>query len=244
MFERLLFWIEGVGLRSADLVVGLMPFYNNYAKDRAIDIDHKYLWVSNGIHMDLVRPNHELNYINQEKVRIVYAGSLGIINKIELLLEAVAKLNPNQFELIIAGSGPKVDEVQAYASQYRHITFLGRIKSNEVGGILYRSDIAYLGVRDSELYKYGLSPNKLFDYMNQGIPILYCSNYPAGVDPDNEFMLQCKSSQVDDVVKILQDFKKMPLTKREAMKLASKKAGMRYNYSILSKKYLNALSCI
>jgi len=52
------------------------------------------------------------------------------------------------------------------------------VEKNESLKILLRSDALYFHFQDSPVFRYGISPNKLFDYLASGKPIIFATNAP------------------------------------------------------------------
>ena len=57
----------------------------------------------------------------------------------------------------------------------------GKVLRSQVGPILDLFDVCYAGLQDLEIHQYGVSCNKIFEYMHAGKPIL--ASYSAGFDP-------------------------------------------------------------
>jgi glycosyltransferase involved in cell wall biosynthesis len=53
-----------------------------------------------------------------------------------------------------------------------NLTFLPPVSKSQVISVMKRFDVCYLGLKRKSLYRFGISPNKLFDYMYAGRPIL------------------------------------------------------------------------
>ena len=57
--------------------------------------------------------------------------------------------------------------------------FLGRIPKNAVRSALEACDALYLGWKRRSIYRFGVSPNKLFDYMAAARPIVHATSAPG-----------------------------------------------------------------
>jgi len=75
----------------------------------------------------------------------------------------------------LVGKGTEEKKLKGLASNKKlsNITFLPPVPKNQVQEILKFSDICYLGWRRKRLYRFGISANKIFDYMYSGVPILH-----------------------------------------------------------------------
>ena len=112
------------------------------------------------------------NHFNQEKLRIVYAGNLGISYDIPCILKAAKILEeqfPGKTEFFIAGLGEHLDLIKEYEAKFSNIKYVGRLDFEELMK-LYSS--CHLGLAQ---YAKGATQTvtyKLFDYLGSGLPIL------------------------------------------------------------------------
>ena len=120
--------------------------------------------------------NHQLKKLNKKdniKKTIIYQGSLNMDRGLELLIDAMAFLT--EFNLIIAGDGYLKKKLQKRSHDLgldSKISFLGKVSPDKLPAY---TQMAHVGVSLEEKsglsYTYSL-PNKVFDYINCGIPIL------------------------------------------------------------------------
>ena len=86
---------------------------------------------------------------------------------------------------------------------------LGKIPRAQVESALSQFDVCYAGLQDLDVHKYGISCNKIYEYMYSGKPILGC--YVAGYDPIEESRCGITvapgqtDAQVAALTKLLQD---------------------------------------
>jgi glycosyltransferase involved in cell wall biosynthesis len=84
---------------------------------------------------------------------------------------------------MIWGDGPERLALERRAAEagLSHVRFLGRIPKQSVHDALRACDALYLGWKRSSVYRFGVSPNKLFDYMAAARPIVHATSAP--LDP-------------------------------------------------------------
>ncbi|MBX7268050.1 glycosyltransferase family 4 protein [Micromonospora sp. Llam7] len=107
----------------------------------------------------------------------VYAGAHGPANGLHLLLEA-ARAVP-EIDVVLVGSGVEKPRLRAAADGIRNIRFLDPVPKTEIPDLLHAADIGVHVLADVELFRGGVSPNKVFDYLAAGLPIL--TNSPGTV---------------------------------------------------------------
>src|SRR5699024_357214 len=122
-----------------------------------------------------LQPNCRNN--SNQRLRIVYVGSLNHYYKLTEFCELVGKYGFLEFH--IYGSGVQQKKVERFAEVNKNIYYYGRISPEKVKEVLKRYDLAYNGLKDSKMNQYGISTNKLFEYFYVGLPVIsFCkSNY-------------------------------------------------------------------
>lgn len=107
-----------------------------------------------------------------DKFSLVYAGTLMKFKGIDRLIEVVAQMDNNIFELIICGDGPLKDEVILFSEKYDNILYKGRVSDEDLKSIQENADllvnITAVEVNDKE---FGF-PSKLIYYILSGRPVL------------------------------------------------------------------------
>lgn len=113
---------------------------------------------------------------------VLFAGAHGIANALDTLLDAGKLLEDQPVTICLMGGGQEKERLQLRAHQEKifNVIFLERVNKNEVGGILEFADILYIGLAKTDLFRFGISPNKMFDYMLAARPII--SAIDAGND--------------------------------------------------------------
>jgi glycosyltransferase involved in cell wall biosynthesis len=107
---------------------------------------------------------------------IVYAGAHGPANGLDFVLDAAAELRDElpgvRFVLVGDGLAKPGLRQRADALHLDNVTFLGAVPKNEIPDLLAACDAGLHVLADLPLFLYGVSPNKLFDYLAAGLPVL------------------------------------------------------------------------
>ncbi len=123
-----------------------------------------------------IPPSEEIDKKGQKI--ILYQGALNIGRGLECAIKAMQFMEGTQ--LWIAGDGDIKDELKNLAKKLNvchKVNFLGRIPLSELKYITAQADLGISIEEDMGLnYRYAL-PNKLFDYIQQHIPVMV-SNLP------------------------------------------------------------------
>jgi glycosyltransferase involved in cell wall biosynthesis len=64
----------------------------------------------------------------------------------------------------------------ARAADVPNVAFVGPVPKEQVADAIELFDACYVGYRRSSLYRFGVSPNKLYDYMAAGRPVLFAAD--------------------------------------------------------------------
>jgi len=178
---RFIGWFEKIGYRKSDCIVSLLPNAQEHIEEVAgKKVDFHYL--PNGIDPDLLKYepiDKELKkQIPSDKFIVGYAGTLGLANALEFLVEASKLLKDhNGIQFLVVGEGYLKEELMESVKGNTNIMFLPKIPKNQVQDLLTHFDACFVGRNDTPLFKHGVSANKYFDYMLAGKPILDSNNY-------------------------------------------------------------------
>jgi glycosyltransferase involved in cell wall biosynthesis len=170
---------EDYGYRRADAVVSVLPAAEAHMVSRGMD-PQKFHYVPNGIDLSATRPQSSAPAV-QEAIKpgmftVGFVGTLGRANVLETLIDAARLLAGDEIEIVIVGQGPERDQLMARAADVPNVTFVGSIPKEQVGAAIALFDACYVGYRRSPLYRFGVSPNKLYEYMAAGRPILFAAD--------------------------------------------------------------------
>ncbi len=182
-------FIERFAYKKSDYVISVLSHAKEYMMSMGMD-KSKFFYVPNGVEKTLndrhISVSKErLAKIPYNKFIIGYTGSLGIANDIYTFIDVAEKLKKHKdIFFVLVGDGSEKGKLIKYAERKKidNLLFFGSVAKNEVPAILKRFDVCYLGLQNQPLFKYGVSPTKLFDYMAAAKPILYVidsGNHPV-----------------------------------------------------------------
>ncbi len=104
-------------------------------------------------------------------LRFVFAGNIGRFQNLEALVDAFARLDPNDTELVIVGDGRAKPALQARvkANGIRNVTFRDHMSETEVFEFLLQQDVGLISLAPG-LSNYAF-PSKLWTYLAAGLPV-------------------------------------------------------------------------
>ena len=183
---------EDDAYRDADTVVSMLPCVAEHMRAHGLDL-HKLHIVPNGIALDewqgetaSLAPElaAQLAALKAAGRTIVgYAGSHGLPNALDVLLDAVALVRQEPITFVLVGDG---HEKARLARRVRDegladVLMFAPIPKAQIPALLRCFDIAYIGWQRVPIYRFGIAPNKLMDYMMAGRAVLH--SVEAGNDP-------------------------------------------------------------
>jgi glycosyltransferase involved in cell wall biosynthesis len=176
---RLLSRLERFLYRKADEIVVLAEGTARAIRDNCPEV-RAITFIPNGSDpamMETSRPRSELrSRYGIGGLALVYAGAHGPANGLHLVLDAAEILqregSPAQFILVGDGVEKSALVKRAQDQHLTNVLFLDPVPKEEIGQVLAAADIGLHVLADVPLFRYGVSPNKLFDYMAAGLPVL------------------------------------------------------------------------
>lgn len=177
-FIKHLQWLEDFAYKKSDAVVTVLANAYEHMKTRGLDKD-KFYYIPNGISINELNQIEKLdekivNQIPKNKFIVGYAGTFGIANALDSFIEAAKILKDNNsIAFVLVGDGKEKEKLVKQAKDTKNIFFVDSVKKNQVQSILKYFDLCYIGLKRDPIFRYGVSPNKLFDYMYAEKPTLY-----------------------------------------------------------------------
>jgi glycosyltransferase involved in cell wall biosynthesis len=183
---------ENFAYRKADLVVSMLPKASGYMQEHGMTAE-KFLYVPNGIDIKEWEskresiPNLHKTIISEAKETglflIGYFGTIGLANDLGSLIDAAKHLVNEPIKFILVGQGGELDDLRksVIENKLSNVVFLPHVPKNCIPNLLSKMDVLYIGWKKSPIYRFGISPNKLLDYMMSARPIIH--SIEAGNDP-------------------------------------------------------------
>lgn len=178
--------------KNADKLIFTMPGARDYLKDQGLDkvvnLDNVYT-INNGIDLETFnwQKEHEVYEdpdLDGDGFKVLYTGAVRMVNQVGNLIRAAGACKEKGYEnikFIIVGSGDDKPALMSYAAEHGldNVVFKDRVLKKYVPNILSKGDLNVVTVKDTAIGKYGVSWNKLFEYMASGKPVIvnYDMNY-------------------------------------------------------------------
>lgn len=176
--------LEWLAYRSADLCVGLAPGIVEGIRKRgskSLPVE----MIPNSCDLELFRPDvaaAEMDGIEVGQFVALFTGAHGIANGLDAALDVAAELKKRRrddIRLVFVGDGNRKDALveRAKACGMDNCVFLDPIPKAMLPRIMARANVGLMILDDVPAFYNGTSPNKFFDYISSGLPVLI--NYPG-----------------------------------------------------------------
>jgi glycosyltransferase involved in cell wall biosynthesis len=170
--------LEKYLLYKAERILTLLPGADKYIESVGINTG-KIIWLPNGIDFDIfarVEPKEQ-----DEIFSVMYAGNHGLGNGIETIVncaEIVQKAGYPSIMFRIIGDGPQKNNLIKMATDknLNNIRFEDPVSKQKIPSTLSQADTFILCMKDSPVFRWGISPNKLYDYLCSARPIIFAVN--------------------------------------------------------------------
>lgn len=176
--------LEWVSYHSADRLIGLSPGIVEGISKRGID-KRKIATIPNGCDLDIFsdeRDGWRPNGVEKTDVMAIFTGTHGLANGLDAVVDAATELqkrNRQDIKLVLVGNGMKKDSLMKRAKELglSNLIFHDPVNKAKLAGLMSEADLGLQILANVPAFYYGTSPNKFFDYIAAGLPVL--NNYPG-----------------------------------------------------------------
>lgn len=224
-FIVLLGAVERFLYARADVIVTLLPGSDTHIRavcPRSADIH----WIPNGVEFEQGRgpaPREQ----NGEFVAM-YAGAHGLPNSLDTLVKAagIAARRDREMErhaprirVVLVGDGKEKSNLVRMAADLGldNVSFLDSVPKAEVPALLASADVLVLTLLDSPVFRDGISPNKLFDYMAAGRPVIMSVDTPVDPVKTARAGVTVQPANAEALADAMLNMRDTPIAERDAM---------------------------
>ncbi|WP_246545036.1 glycosyltransferase family 4 protein [Photorhabdus hainanensis] len=252
-FIQLCQFAENSAYKYADMVVSMLPNVQEHTKAHGLGLN-KLNIIPNGVVIDdwvnQLTPLNSLleTLITAEKNKghkiVCYCGAHGRPNALERLLKTASLLHDKPIIFLLVGTGFEKENLikESESLGINNVIFFEPIPKTQIPTLLNKIDIAYIGLQKQSLFRFGISPNKLIDYMMAGKPILCAID--AGNDPVSEVNcgITVKSGKPEDIAQALLKLSELSTEELNQMGQKGKIYALEnHAYSVLADNFIKAI---
>jgi glycosyltransferase involved in cell wall biosynthesis len=174
-------------VNNAEKIVSVKPGDFEYFKKEHGITQKTFAYWPNGFmpdnNMDEYVPSIE-QLKAKYRILVGYVGGVSTYYRLENFVDLASRVKKrNGIGFVLVGKGDRLDAIKDCARKAGLTNFhaIGPIRKSAVPAAISHFDICYVGLADLDLHRYGISCNKIYEYMYAGKPIL--GSYSAGFDP-------------------------------------------------------------
>lgn len=177
--------LEWLSYHFADACIGLSPGICKGIERRS-QKGKRVAMIPNGCDLNLFTPGCrgtlELPGIASNKKVAIFTGAHGVANGLDAILDAARVLkDKGRDDIILAfiGDGkmkPHLVE-RAEKEMLDNCRFYAPMPKKQLNKVVASADVGLMVLANVPAFYYGTSPNKFFDYISSGLPVL--NNYPG-----------------------------------------------------------------
>lgn len=188
--NKLALWLMGVleyrAYNSADGCIALSPGIKEGISSRTKDKTKPIFLVPNGSDLDLFYPavqdKNVIPGVNSDDFVAIFSGAHGKANGLDAALDAAKILKDTgvlNIKLVFVGTGTQKERLKkrAYDEGLINCVFNKPVPKFELVKYLQAADVGLMLLANVPAFYYGTSPNKFFDFISCGLPVL--NNYPG-----------------------------------------------------------------
>ena len=176
--------LEWTSYHSADRLVGLSPGIVDGIIKRGI-APEKVASIPNGCDLDIFASEHQAwrpEGVQPTDLMAIFTGTHGLANGLNAVLDAAVELKKRQrtdIKLVLVGDGMQKKALLERAAELQldNVIFHDPVNKAKLAGLMASADVGLQILANVPAFYYGTSPNKFFDYISAGLPVL--NNYPG-----------------------------------------------------------------
>jgi glycosyltransferase involved in cell wall biosynthesis len=177
--------LERCSYRYSNACIGLAPGICDAIAERSSG-NKRIEFIPNGCDLEIFKSGNRsglfLEGIRPTDTVAIFTGAHGISNGLDSVLDAAVelkKLNRNDIKLVFIGDGKLKPALMKRAQQenLENCKFFSPVPKFKLSEIVSNADIGLMILANVPAFYYSTSPNKFFDYISSGLPVL--NNYPG-----------------------------------------------------------------
>ena len=239
---------ENYAYRHCDAVVSILPKAKEHCVSHGLT-ENRFFHVPNGI---VEEDWQNVEKLPEEHKRIIselkekgnflvgFAGAHGLANSLYTLVDAANLLKGGNVSVLLIGTGQEKEKLMSYVSDkgIDNVHFLAPVSKIAVPDFLKEMDALYIGLQRQSLFRFGISPNKIFDYMMASKPII--NAIEAGNDPvaEADCGISVPAEDPKAVASAIEKLSQKPEGERCKMGAKGRDFVLRYHtYSVLARNF-------
>ena len=216
-------FLEKYLYKRAKKIISLLPNAGKYIQSLGIP-EEKIIYIPNGVDLSPFTAGNPIppGSDGQEKsFRITYTGAVGIPNNMDVFIDAAEILHDKypDIKFLIVGEGKEKARLIESAAQRNlsNVEFLDPVPKNELALLLRQSAVLFVALKGIKLYEFGISLNKLFDYLAAAKPVITSMNTSNNPIRDAGAGICVPADRPEEIAEAVLTLYNMPSEDRDSM---------------------------
>lgn len=252
-FIILMQWAENFAYRKADIVISMLPKTLEHMVQHGMN-PGKFLYIPNGV--DVAEWRDEPGSISDEhrydfselKAKghflIGYAGAHGLANALNNFIDAACLLQEHPATFVLIGQGPEKIKLMRKVESRRqtNVVFLPPVEKKTIPIILHEMDALYIGLKGNPLFRFGVSPNKLMDYMMAAKPVIYSIEAGNNMVEESGCGISISPEEPEEIARSILQLMSLSMDTKNQMGQKGRAYILEnHDYRVLAKQFLASL---
>jgi glycosyltransferase involved in cell wall biosynthesis len=221
IIAKLMYRWEKFMYQKADEIIILLPNAKKYIESKGISSE-KIVWIPNGVNLKRFDNPKQLdsdsNLVqllrkNKDNFKIIYIGAHGPANGLSVFIDTATILQKNydEIQFFLIGDGVEKEKLQYDSEKHnlKNIHFFSSIPKEQISDLLRYADLLVHCFAPINVFKYGISPNKIYDYLASSKPIIMSVETTNNIVQDAKAGIVVKPGNSEALVDGILKIKKM-----------------------------------
>lgn len=245
-------WLEKWIYKKSDAIVFTMEGAYDYIVEQGWEKEiprSKVHYINNGVDLEVFHYNRDHYKIEDEDLqnpdlfKVVYTGSIRKVNNLGLLLDTAKKIQAPHIRFLIWGDGNERESLQqrVLKENITNVIFKGKVEKKYIPYIVSQADANFAHNSPQQIFRFGISFNKLFDYLAAEKPIFFdfsCVYNPA-VQRGAGIMVNDVNSE--QIAQAIEQMSCLTPQQYQAYCDAAGKAAKEYDFKALTQKLVEII---
>lgn len=237
--------------RRACRILVLLPLASRYIVPLGISRERIH-WLPNGVDLSQYRATDTPNRSRDDCFTLMYFGGHGQANALDNLLQAMFAIQQNSSNpriiLRLIGDGPLKPALMSHARSIglANVCFEPSVGKSEIPKLATQADAFVISIPNlPNLYRFGVSPNKLFDYFAAGRPIIIAGEVGNNPVTESNAGFCVPPEKPNELAKAVMQMARTPALERHRMgRNAREYVERNHEFSVLAKRMAEMLDSV